>query len=198
MIRTLRALLMALVGGYVAFFALQVGFTRFFAPSKPPPKAAHIVVLSHTYMYQLKPRIQIGAELFNKSAAQSLIVTGENIAPLMAEMAQKQGVPTEYILQEPKAKSTLQNALFVREMLPRDGAPLVLVSDQSHLLRAWVSFRWAGFSEVHLRASTSPRWELPDSALEAGKWLYNLSRMAAASALHALGVTQGQYSWLLE
>lgn len=198
MIRALCTLLLGLVGVYAALFALQVGFTRFYAPTGNIPPGAHVVVLSHTYMYQLRPRTQAGAALFHETGAQSLIVSGQNIAPLMAEMATAQGVPGAQIKQEPNARSTLQNALFVRDVLAGDDGPVVLVSDQSHLLRAWASFRWAGFSDIHLRASTPPRWDIRGSASEAGKWIYNLPRMATASALHALGLPQDRYVRLLD
>jgi len=73
-----------------------------------------------------------------------IVVTGENIAPLMKEFITSQGVPPQVVLVENAATSTRENALNVAALLRGDTSRKVLLTSDFHMRRALGAFRRAG------------------------------------------------------
>lgn len=92
-----------------------------------------------------------------------VIMTGasqieETVAEMMATVARSDGLSDEIVIEEGLARSTLQNALFSIPYLDAD-KPVLLVTDSFHLPRSWISFRWAGYSDLTLVASSAREGE---------------------------------------
>ncbi|MBO9466797.1 YdcF family protein [Tropicibacter sp. R15_0] len=101
-------------------------------------------------------RAKTCADLYLAGKAPKIIFSGSNghasaasVADQMAALAHEMGVPTSAMKTDPLARSTLQNAIFSRELM-EDAQSSLLVSDAYHLPRSWLSFRWAGLSDLHL------------------------------------------------
>ena len=127
---------------------------------------------------------------------------GPTGAAQMGAVAADMGVPPEAILLEDRARSTLQNALFSRRLLP-DAGPVIVVTEAFHLPRSWASARWAGFGPVHLVASErngADRGRMPQARMilrEAAAIWFNLGRAAAYSAAGLAGVPEdSRVPWL--
>jgi uncharacterized SAM-binding protein YcdF (DUF218 family) len=103
-------------------------------------------------------------ELYHAGHAPVIAFTGagrldytRDVAQQMADRARAALVPEEAIITDPKARSTLQNALFTPPLLSKTDH-IILVTDGYHLPRSWVSFKLAGAQRVTLIASqTKPR-----------------------------------------
>lgn len=180
--------------------------------SASAPSGAAILVLGGRQIAgapgpSTRARVDAAAALWRDGAAPLIVMTGGRPDPhlpatagLMAARARAAGVPDRALRVEGKSHSTLQNALFARELAPR--RQVILVSNRYHLPRAWASFRWAGYRDIRL-APTGPRgaeaalWRRADPWLEAVKWPVNLLRAAGASALIAAGVPPGRLHPLL-
>lgn len=114
-------------------------------------------------------RTRACVDLYENRVAPVILFTGGNSNPaspptaaLMADMAMALGVPRHAIEIEPRALSTLQNALFTTRVLG-EGAGMVIVTDSFHLPRAAASFYWSGARDLQLYAANSVTPpELPD------------------------------------
>ncbi|MCB1352446.1 MAG: YdcF family protein [Rhodobacteraceae bacterium] len=121
----------------------------------------------------------------------------------MADVAIAAGVPPSAITVEDTSRSTLQNALLSRPMLPpATTGPIIVVSDGYHLARAWAIFRWVGYRHVAVSAATSfgdgtARTKLRRIARESLAWSYNFGRIAVWEILKGLGVDEPETSRLL-
>ncbi len=105
-------------------------------------------------------RAETCARLYVHGKASKIIFTGAgpkgqpDAATLMALVARENGVPDGAILIEPKAYSTLQNAMFSMPLAPR-AQSILLVTDSFHLPRSWMSFHWLGTPTLTLVPSRS-------------------------------------------
>jgi uncharacterized SAM-binding protein YcdF (DUF218 family) len=133
------------------------------------PKSAAIVCLGGgmspdgTLHAPTKQRVRTCVDLYHAGHAPLIAFTGgvaEKFGPSagdeMADYAASLGVPAKAIISEPRAQSTLQNALFTLPMLPAK-TNLTLVTEAFHLPRSWASFRWAGAEDLKLVASENIR-----------------------------------------
>lgn len=114
-----------------------------------------------------KQRAQTCSDLVTSSNAQNIIMTGASqidtsVAEMMANVARADGVNDEAITEERLARSTLQNALFSMPFLDAN-QPVFLVTDSFHLPRSWISFRWAGYTDLIL---------VPSSARDGESWVW--------------------------
>jgi uncharacterized SAM-binding protein YcdF (DUF218 family) len=98
---------------------------------------------------------------------------------------------------EDSSRTTLQNAYFTVRELGVIPPGSILVTDSTHLFRAWMAFRLVGAQHLHLApasdfAQLSPKEVLRDLLREAaGVWL-NLGRMAVfALAVRIRGAPEG-------
>ena len=193
MILALGVLLaLSIVGGTVLFEALWR------APDPVPDPvqtAAAIVVLSggaipRDGVTPSERRTDAGVAAWKADRAPLMVVTGgSGDAAAMKARAVADGVPPDAVLTEPRAGSTLQNALFTAALPAIDPAsPILLVTERFHLPRAWASFRWAGFTDITLLPADPPSARLDHVvAAEAIKWPVNVLRAGAASLLWSLG-----------
>jgi vancomycin permeability regulator SanA len=199
-LRRLLKLAAVLAGLWLAAVGLNVVFAMTYPVDRDVPEAPRIVILSHTTGQISNRRVDVGVALFERVGATAFIPSGDRIAALMAQRAEAGGIPPELIQIENVARSTLQNAILVREMIDDPDHPTILVTERFHLLRSYWSFRWAGFRNVILIPSdqTADYANLRSIRLfsvEGLKWGYNLLRAGIASLP---GVPTSSYPWLLE
>lgn len=180
----------------LAMWCALIGTGLFIAMYKAPeqlPEAQAIVILggnsgsNGALIGETAERFAHGASLFEAGTAPRLVLTGGGmppVAPDMANAARTAGIPEDALLIEAASQSTLQNALFTADFEALDKTqPIILVSQRYHLPRAWASFRWAGFQDIHLSAADAGAEFAVDQRLlwEAVKWPFNALRAAAAS-----------------
>lgn len=100
-------------------------------------------------------RTELAVKLFESGRAPLVIFTGgpnpdtkgEAVSHYMATLARRLGVPGEAILEEDKARTTAENALYTSEILrSRSLRSIVLVTDSLHMRRAEESFRVFGLT----------------------------------------------------
>jgi uncharacterized SAM-binding protein YcdF (DUF218 family) len=109
-----------------------------------------IVVLGATVEHgrplpTLCARLDAGAAAFRQHRAPRIIVTGRGEAEPMQRYLVERGIPAEAIELEKRARNTLENAVYVAEMLPR-GVHVVLVTQHSHQRRAQALFAAQGMT----------------------------------------------------
>jgi uncharacterized SAM-binding protein YcdF (DUF218 family) len=162
--RSLRALLLI----WLATLVAVILWTVLWPLDRPVPRGDAIVCLGGgvDVTGRLGPasvqRAETCAALARDGAAQVIIFSGgpaREGAPTgaagMADVARAAGIGRAEVVIEPRAASTLQNALFTRDLLPAD-ARTILVSNTYHLPRSWASYRVMGVDDLAL--VPSGRW----------------------------------------
>lgn len=169
----------------------------------PLPMAEAIVVLSGSlnpdggYGGATAARVERAVDLWRMGLAPVVVMTGDAVpsggtptADLMVAAALAAGMPSDAVLREPRAQSTLQNALYTRDLLgPAADGKLLIVTHRFHLPRSLASFRWAGMHDL-VAVAADPGTPVAGRALlrEGLTWPFNLARMGAASLALAAGV----------
>jgi uncharacterized SAM-binding protein YcdF (DUF218 family) len=105
-----------------------------------------------------------GARLYEEGIAPRVICTGgftaghtRSEADACRELLESEGVPASAITLEERSRSTIENALYTREIMDANGwQTAVVVSDTYHLLRAAWIFRDAGIQAITSPADTEP------------------------------------------
>lgn len=99
--------------------------------------------------------------LYDAGLAPIVIFTGGTPTPQspsaggqMGLYAQSLGLPASAIITEPRAQSTLQNALFSLALFP-DPKRLIVVTEAFHLPRSWASVKWAAWESGMAQPSLS-------------------------------------------
>ncbi len=99
----------------------------------------------------MRRRMGLGIEMFKKSGAQALLVTGGPAggavteADIMRDLALDAGLDPSRIVLEPTARSTYENAhRSARIIRDRGWSRALVVTDRVHVPRALLSFRNAG------------------------------------------------------
>lgn len=102
-------------------------------------------------------------------------------APVLAAYLAELGIPQERIIQEDKAKDTIENFIFGAECAAADSGikietllenPLVIITSWYHLARAELLARRLGFSRVSgIAAKTSPLFTVNAFAREICAWI---------------------------
>lgn len=159
-----------------------------------------------------RERARTAAELFLDGVGRRILITGGPtprgpgaVATAMAAEIHGFGIDSSAVAVETESRSTLQNALFTRDMIGPEAAdsPVILITQRFHLPRSWVSFRWAGHSDLTLYPSDPAPGRLSRGLflqlmLEGAKWPMNMVRAAAASLGIAAGVPEELYIPLLD
>lgn len=104
------------------------------------------------------------AELYQQGFAPHIICTGgftaghvRSEADACRELLEEAGVPASAISLEERSRSTIENAVYTREIMDANGwQTAIVVSDAYHLLRAGWIFREAGVQAVTSPANTDP------------------------------------------
>ena len=89
-----------------------------------------------------------------------------------AAYLEKNGIPAAQICTQAKSKSTFQDAYYAAECL-QGTPPITLVTQATHMPRAFLTFRLMGFSEITPSLAAPPRDGTP-------KWLYHTTREVLA------------------
>ncbi len=186
------------------FLAIAAFTNRFPARAEPPDAAPLVVVLGGGIRYDgvLHPRsnhhMRTAIRFFHEGRTERIHFSGGALGPVpearaMRRLAIEAGIPESAITIEDRSTSTLQNAVFTLEAIGPLPPGTVIVTDRSHLPRAWLSFWWAGVRD-HV-AYPAPVWtnesrenRIEFIARESLALWYNLGRMAEASLLLRLGV----------
>lgn len=101
-------------------------------------------------------RLVCGVNLFNQAAAPLLVLAGgvsdpflhtPAVASVIKDQALRLGIPPNAIMIETHSRTTAENAVEVRRLLP-DAQRIVLTSSAYHLPRAVALFKKQGFAEV--------------------------------------------------
>lgn len=202
------------------YFAAVLGTGIFVWNYEPPealPEDALIVALGAgiradgSASRASRERARAAAELVRDGVGRRILISGGPtprgpgaVATAMAAEVREFGVDASAVAVETESRSTLQNALFTRDMIGPEAAagPVILITQRFHLPRSWASFRWAGYSDLTLYPSDlAPerlsRGLLRQLLLEGGKWPVNLARAAGASLGRAIGLPEELYIPLL-
>jgi uncharacterized SAM-binding protein YcdF (DUF218 family) len=188
----------------VATFSALVGFTAGYPTRAEPPEwIPLVVVLGGGIRYDgvLHPRsnhhMRTAIGFFEEGRTRHIHFSGGSLGPIpeaqaMRRLAMEVGIPRSAITVEDRSTSTLQNALFTLEAIGPLPPGSVIVTDRSHLPRAWLSFWWAGARDHVLYPA--PVWanESSDNRLmfiarESLAIWYNIARMVEASVLLRFG-----------
>jgi uncharacterized SAM-binding protein YcdF (DUF218 family) len=156
-------------------------------------------------------RVDAGVALYHNGLTARLHTTGGTAAPggpaagaQMALYAQSLGVGADQITHEVASQSTLQNALFSKPFVV-DAHRIILVTEGFHLIRSWLSFRWAGIPVTALCHSTGLRQSSLDGqsgpirmlAREGLAFWFNIARAGLWSGANALGIDGPRIDGLL-
>ena len=196
----------ALLAAFVIFVGLATAavFMMGARYALDTPQTDAIVILSGNFVArglfvgETRERTEAGLALALAGRAPVVAVTGGDVtAGKMADELVTGGVPSDAILIEPAATSTLQNALYTRELLPGVRS-VTVVTHRYHLPRAVASFQWAGFPVVYGHpADKSGRTDLRRAFSEGVKLPLNAARAAAFSMLETAGVPRARIAGLL-
>ena len=153
-------------------------------------------------------RVEAAAVLYRSGRVARMVLTGGqisrnwSIAEAMAIHARDLGIPSEAVILEADAQSTLENALFTARLL-RDDADIVLVTSGFHAVRGRAALAWAGIPAD--AACRSARFDEPGVigigqtlALEGVKWTVNILRAAVWSGAEKLTRHNPLPRWWLE
>ena len=100
-----------------------------------------------------------------------VVTGGDGLAEGMAKLLTAEGVPQSEILLEPRSQNTLENAIYVKQLLQQHSVPvtssrIVIVTSDYHTWRAR-----AVFAECGLNVRVMP---VPDVTKRSGSWTYRL------------------------
>lgn len=83
---------------------------------------------------------------WTQNRAANIFVSGMTDAPVIAKTLSEMGVPQNQIVGERCSQTTWENALFADIILNSNKATeILLVTEEAHMLRAFLAFRSAGF-----------------------------------------------------
>lgn len=170
--RKVLVILSVVGGGVLLALIVMVGFLDGYGQKDRAQKSDAIVVLGARVRPDGKAgqgltlRVLHAVRLYKKGFAPKIIMTGgvgdnpPSEAQVAADLAVKNGVPREDVIQENKSTSTWENAANASAICKKRGWKTVLiVSDPFHLWRAQKNFQRCG-----MRASVSPvavgQWQL--------------------------------------
>lgn len=109
-------------------------------------------------------RAEKAARLYEEGYSPNIICTGgftagqvRSEAQACAEILRDEGVPASAIVLEEQSRSTIENAMYTRQIMDSNGwQTAVVVSDGYHLLRAGWIFQQAGVQAVTSPADSDP------------------------------------------
>lgn len=94
-------------------------------------------------------RLGFGLELFQKSRAGTLLLSGADESLEMAQRLRQQGVPASALITENASTNTYQNALYSASLLKHDKLQrILLVTSSRHMPRAVASFVKQGLTVI--------------------------------------------------
>ena len=182
--------LLALLGAYLAVVAREIHRQSTIEEARP----ADVIVVLGAAEYRGRPspvfkaRLDHALELYRRSLAPRVLTSGgAGGDPVFTEGGVGRsylvgnGVPSEAIIVEPEAETTVQSMAAVAEIMRRMGLKTcILVSDGYHIFRAKQMLATQGFSVYG-----SPR---PDPSAEGARqwWLY--ARQSVGYLLWRVGI----------
>jgi len=135
-------------------------------------------------------RCLYASELWNRGGFKQVVTSGgasqgPSVAQSMADFLVCQGVPRTAIRLETRSETTRENALYSAELLKSTPGPLVLITSDYHMFRAYRCFRKVGLEVLPnpspdvLKRATSWRGRWPaflDLVEESCKIIYYYAR----------------------
>jgi uncharacterized SAM-binding protein YcdF (DUF218 family) len=179
-----------MLGSYLAGIARQIHLQSTIEEARP----ADVILVLGAAEYRGRPspvfkaRLDHALELYRRGLAPRLLTTGgAGGDPVFTEggvgraYLVSNGVPSEAIIVEPEAESTVQSTAAAAEIMRRMGlGSCILVSDGYHIFRAKRMLATQGF-----RVYGSPRPSLPNEGLRQW-WLY--ARQSVGYLLWQVGI----------
>ena len=121
-------------------------------PDRNTKAATAIVVLGRGPDNRLE-RSLAAAQLFYEHRT-DVFVSGMSDAPIILNYLAEMGVPEKHLAGERCSQSTWENALFLDAIMrEQDKETVILVTDESHLLRAYLVFKGFGLDITPYRVS---------------------------------------------
>ncbi|WP_428360072.1 YdcF family protein [Leptodesmis sp.] len=94
-------------------------------------------------------RVEVVEEQWQTKRAKKIFASGMLDAPEMIERLKDNGIPGRVISGERCSQSTEENAIFTAALLnPQKHPKILLITDQPHLLRSFLTFRSFGFTVI--------------------------------------------------
>ncbi|NEQ50823.1 MAG: YdcF family protein [Leptolyngbya sp. SIO3F4] len=127
---------------------LNAVLQRFITPSNTNESADVIVVLGRG-SEQRNSRTLAAAQLWSEGRAPHIFMSGMTDTPKMINLAKEMGVTSHQVSGERCSQSTWENALFSQILLSSRGMKkILLITDDSHIVRATLTFRSFGFEVI--------------------------------------------------
>ncbi|MGF1523919.1 MAG: YdcF family protein [Leptolyngbyaceae cyanobacterium] len=124
---------------------LSMRFWLGLLPKVQDTAASSILILGRGVDSQ-RQRALVGAQLWNEARSQSIFVSGMTDAPEIMKTLKQVGVPEARVRGERCSKTTWENGLFSQILLrAQAGNRIVLVTDELHMVRAFLVFRGFDF-----------------------------------------------------
>ncbi len=199
---------MGFIGVFVGVSISTFLYDKRYQDLDPLPEADAILVLAAGINDDdsLPPttarRVEAGVRAYLADKAPRLLFSGGRSFPdrtptatLMAARAVELGVPQTAVLIEDRSRSTLQNGLFSRDILQREGLDdVILVTESYHMGRALISLSWAGVDVVGQLSAGSVFADGPEAgaqlfAREVLATIFNMIRLALWYILGWFGMT---------
>lgn len=125
-------------------------------------------------------RVEVVEEQWQAKRARKIFASGMLDAPEIIERLKDNGIPRHVISGERCSQSTEENAIFTSALLnPQKHSKILLITDQPHMLRSFLTFRSFGFTVI-------PHPSLFPSQWSSGRRILLIAREYAALAHYAL------------
>lgn len=125
-------------------------------------------IASDTFSACIQARARHAADLYRRGMSQHIIPTGGMTGPppteaaAMSQLMQKDGVPESAIYLEERARSTVDNVRYSREIMQaHNWTTAILVSEPNHIKRAATIAHDGGITFVTSPATDGAGWNTP-------------------------------------
>jgi uncharacterized SAM-binding protein YcdF (DUF218 family) len=116
-------------------------------PDKNMEEATSVIILGRGPNDRLQ-RSLIAAQIFYEHRT-NIFVSGMSDAPTILEYLMEMGVPEKHLAGERCSQSTWENALFSDALMSEhDKETIILITDEPHLLRAYLVFKGFGLDII--------------------------------------------------
>jgi uncharacterized SAM-binding protein YcdF (DUF218 family) len=155
-----------LMFGLTAFFPLLLVAANqalvVFLPPDPGTRVDAIVVVGRGWPL-LNERVATVTELWKAGRAPRIFASGKTDTPNMIKLLKEKGIPDDAIDGENCSITTEENALFSAAILKPQGVQRILmVTDESHMLRTLLSFQAYGFKVFPKISAVPEHWNIKE------------------------------------
>jgi uncharacterized SAM-binding protein YcdF (DUF218 family) len=135
-------------------------------PADSGATAGAIVVLGRGEDLR-NPRVEVAAELWQARRAPLIFTSGHEDGPLITQLLEAKGIPSQVLDNEDCSRTTEENARFTAAVLQPQGIrQILLVTDPPHMLRSLLTFRSLGFTVIPHTSPLPPDLPHQEEALK--------------------------------